>query len=87
MIYQLADAYGIINNVKELAQYARTLLGIRLAPVQLAAETYEHALLDWNARVNLTAIQETDQIRVKHFLDSLTCLCVMRESPWSGLSM
>jgi len=77
-----ASAYGIINHVKELAQYARTLLGIRLAPVQLAAlEAYEHELLDWNARFNLTAIQETDQIRVKHFLDSLTCLCVMRESP------
>ena len=80
--HRQAGAYGIINNVKELAQYARTLLGIRLAPVQLAAlETYEHELLDWNARFNLTAIQETEQIRVKHFLDSLTCLCVMRESP------
>jgi 16S rRNA (guanine527-N7)-methyltransferase len=75
------DAYGIISNVKELTNYARTLSGVRLAPGQLAAfEVYERELLDWNARFNLTAIQEIEQIRVKHFLDSITCMCVMRES-------
>lgn len=67
--------------MKDLAKYAHALIGIRLAPAQLVAlETYEHELMDWNARFNLTAIQETEQIRVKHFLDSLTCLSVMRES-------
>jgi 16S rRNA (guanine527-N7)-methyltransferase len=32
----------------------------------------------WNERVNLTAIRDAQQIRIKHFLDSLTCLSVMR---------
>jgi 16S rRNA (guanine527-N7)-methyltransferase len=76
-----ADAYGIIKPVKDLAKYARILSGVRLGPGQLAAlEVYERELLDWNVRINLTAIHEIDRIRIKHFLDSITCMCVMRES-------
>lgn len=61
--------------MKELAQHARTLLGIQLSPAQIGAlEIYEQELLRWNERVNLTAIRDAHQIRIKHFLDSLTCL-------------
>lgn len=68
--------------MKELAQHVRNLLGIQLTPAQLnALEIYEQELLAWNARINLTAIREPQQIRIKHFLDSLTCLLVMRNSP------
>ena len=68
--------------MKELAQQARTLLGIQLSSRQLnALEIYERELLRWNEHTNLTAIREAEQIRIKHFLDSLTCLMVMRDSP------
>jgi 16S rRNA (guanine527-N7)-methyltransferase len=68
--------------MKELAQQARTLLGIHLSSRQLNAfEVYEQELLRWNEHTNLTAIREPDQIRIKHFLDSLTCLMVMRDTP------
>lgn len=68
--------------MKELAQIARNQLGLRLTSAQLAAlERYEQELLDWNSRMNLTAIQGTEQIRIKHFLDSLSCMCVMRDTP------
>ncbi len=68
--------------MKELAQQARTLLGIQLSSRQLnALEIYERELLHWNEHTNLTAIREPEQIRIKHFLDSLTCLMVMRETP------
>lgn len=68
--------------MKELARYAQTLLGINLSAAQLAAfERYESELLEWNTRMNLTAIQEPEMVRIKHFLDSLTCWCVMRDSP------
>lgn len=30
-------------------------------------------LLDWNTRVNLTAITDPDEVVTRHFLDSLTC--------------
>lgn len=68
--------------MKELARHARTLLGIHLTGAQLAAlARYEQELLEWNTRFNLTAIDEPEQVRVKHFLDSLTCLCVVRDTP------
>lgn len=37
-------------------------------------ETYMNLLLDWNKKINLTAITEPSEIKTKHFLDSLTCL-------------
>ncbi|MBK7893931.1 MAG: class I SAM-dependent methyltransferase [Anaerolineaceae bacterium] len=29
--------------------------------------------MDWNARMNLTAVWEPAEIRLRHFLDSLSC--------------
>lgn len=37
-------------------------------------ERYRDLLLEWNENVNLTAITDPDEIRIKHFEDSLTCL-------------
>jgi len=55
---------------------------MRLSPAQLTAfETYEQQLMEWNTRYNLTAIKEPEKIRVRHFLDSLTCLEVIRDTP------
>ncbi len=68
--------------MEKLAQDAYSLLGIRLSPRQLAMfERYEQDLLDWNARFNLTAIRESEGIRSKHFLDSLSCILAWRDAP------
>jgi 16S rRNA (guanine527-N7)-methyltransferase len=68
--------------MKDLARYAHTLFGIHLSKSQLAAfERYEEELLKWNERVNLTAIRDAEQVRVKHFLDSLSVSCVLKETP------
>jgi 16S rRNA (guanine527-N7)-methyltransferase len=68
--------------MKELALHAQNLFGLRLiASQQVALERYEQELLSWNRRVNLTAIREPEKIRIKHFLDSFSCICAMRESP------
>ncbi len=49
-------------------------LGIPLTTGQVAQfEQYQTLLLDWNLRLNLTAVRESDQIQTRHFLDSLTC--------------
>lgn len=70
--------------MEKLAQAAYSLLGIRLTPAQLSAfSCYEQELLDWNRRINLTAIESPEQVRVKHFLDSLSCWLVMRDAPIS----
>ncbi len=52
--------------------------GFDLAAGQIAHfETYTRLLVAWNRRINLTAIRSREDILVKHFLDSLTCLRVM----------
>lgn len=67
--------------MEKLAQDAYNLLGIRLTPRHIACfERFEKELLDWNARMNLTAIREAEGIRAKHFLDSLSCLLAWREN-------
>jgi len=50
-------------------------LGFRLDPHQLSLfETYYRELIEWNRRVNLTAITEYERVQSLHFLDSLTVL-------------
>lgn len=66
--------------MREFARQANNLLGIRLSSTQVEAlRIFERELLTWNEKVNLTAIREPEQIRIKHFLDSLTCLLAINE--------
>ncbi len=37
---------------------------------------YRQELLDWNTRINLTAITDPEEVLLKHFLDSLSLLLV-----------
>ena len=68
--------------MEQFAQEVKTLLGINLTQAQIAAfEAYQRELMDWNARHNLTAIRDEEGIRVKHFLDSLTCLKMIDSPP------
>lgn len=65
--------------MEEFVANARSLLGIQISAAQQRYfEIYEQELLEWNTRYNLTAINEPQKIRGKHFLDSLTCLLAMR---------
>lgn len=48
---------------------------ISLSEVQLEKfETYARVLVEWNEKINLTAITEPKEMAVKHFIDSLTVL-------------
>jgi 16S rRNA (guanine527-N7)-methyltransferase len=63
-----------------MKQAAKQILGLTLTARQVSAfERYEQELIEWNSRVNLTAIRNAEDIEIKHFLDSLSCLSVMRE--------
>lgn len=60
-----------------LAANARAL-GVKLSSSQLATfASYQRELLDWNTRVNLTAIDDPREVQVKHFADSLAVLGVL----------
>jgi 16S rRNA (guanine527-N7)-methyltransferase len=48
--------------------------------------SYLDALLEWNPRVNLTRITDPEQIAVKHFVDSLTCLRAAEFGPSARLA-
>lgn len=67
--------------MKDLIDNAQTLLGLRITRDQYSAlEIYEQELIEWNNRFNLTAIDDPEQIQIKHFLDSLTCILAMRST-------
>jgi 16S rRNA (guanine527-N7)-methyltransferase len=62
-----------------LTQGARQL-GFDLTPRQLEQfQLYYDTLVDWNSRVNLTAITDYDGVQVRHFLDSLTVAATLLE--------
>jgi len=50
-------------------------LGLHLTASQRAAfQIYYEALVAWNQKFNLTAITGYEQVQIRHFLDSLSCL-------------
>jgi len=59
--------------IMEKLESGASKLGLQLNPRQLEQfDTYYQELLDWNKRVNLTAITGYEDVQIKHFLDSLT---------------
>jgi 16S rRNA (guanine527-N7)-methyltransferase len=60
---------------EQLRDDAQALLDIRLTRPQLEAFSwYAEEMLAWNKRFNLTAITAPQEIVIKHFLDSLSCV-------------
>jgi 16S rRNA (guanine527-N7)-methyltransferase len=60
--------------MQRLVDGARSL-GLNLTAEQQAAfQIYYEELIAWNARFNLTAITDYEQVQIRHFLDSLSCL-------------
>src|SRR5438105_4305037 len=48
-------------------------LGLDLTQRQIEQfQLYYQVLIDWNSRINLTAITDYEGVQVRHFLDSLT---------------
>jgi len=46
------------------------------AQIEDSFENYMDLILEWNEKMNLTAITDEREIIAKHFLDSATCLCI-----------
>ncbi len=65
-----------------LEEDVQALLGIQLSQPQINAfDLYARELVEWNQRFNLTSITDPEQIRSKHFLDSLSCWLALRQAP------
>jgi 16S rRNA (guanine527-N7)-methyltransferase len=66
--------------VKQLVEGARRL-DVPLSEDQLNAfQTYYETLINWNRRVNLTRITDYEEVQIKHFLDSLSCLAALKRA-------
>lgn len=64
----------------EFLKQAEDLIGIKMTDAQINQfAILESELLEWNQKFNLTAIRDSEGIRIRHFLDSLSCLLVTRE--------
>lgn len=61
------------NEFKEKMIINVDKLGITLSEIQLKQfYNYMNLLIEWNKKINLTAITEPNEIILKHFVDSLT---------------
>ncbi len=70
----------------KLAHEFQKISGIQLTSHQLSIFTrYEKELAVWNAKYSLTGIRNSDDVRVKHFLDSLSAYLVLRGSKMTHL--
>lgn len=60
-------------------------LGLHLTADQQASfQLYYEELVAWNQKFNLTAITQYEQVQIRHFLDSLSCL--LADGPRVALS-
>src|SRR6185295_13228227 len=68
--------------MEKMVRDAQALFNVHLTGRQvMSLITYEKELLDWNQKFNLTAIRDVESIRVKHFLDSFSCVLAWKETP------
>lgn len=59
-------------NIEQFQQLLKEK-GIELSPSQLGQfETYYELLVEWNEKMNLTAITEKEEVYLKHFYDSIS---------------
>lgn len=63
-----------MNNIEILKNGAKEL-GLSLDDHQVEQFLiYKDLLIEWNEKVNLTAIVEEKEVMIKHFLDSISCM-------------
>lgn len=64
--------------MEDWVKTAAELFGVGLSEKQQEQfRAYEALLMEWNAKINLTAVRDPEGIRIKHFLDSLSCVPVL----------
>jgi len=69
-------------------EFGAKKLGIELTPQQYEQfQVYYQELIDWNRRLNLTAITDYEEVQVKHFLDSLTVVSALRQPADRGMKL
>lgn len=85
---RLADATPALDGSDDAFGRGLERLGARLLPAQMdQLSRYERLLVDWNTRINLTAITEHRDILLRHFLDSLASLPHLPSRPFAAIDV
>ena len=64
---------------RDMLKNGAAAMNIPLTDAQLALfDRYAELLVEWNEKMNLTAITDPEGIVIKHFLDSLSLLCCVQ---------
>jgi 16S rRNA (guanine527-N7)-methyltransferase len=72
--------------METVKKHAKNDYNVQLSDEQIIAfKTYQKELMDWNSRINLTAIRDENGILLKHFLDSLSCMTIIQNKPHGKL--
>jgi 16S rRNA (guanine527-N7)-methyltransferase len=58
LVYEGCKSFGVELSQKQIMQFNR----------------YKELLLEWNEKINLTAIEDEREIDIKHFIDSVSCV-------------
>ena len=70
----------MVNNIEEKFIHNLLSFNIQLSEMQLMQfQTYYKMLIEWNEKINLTAITDYEEVLTKHFLDSLSIARVLKE--------
>ena len=68
----------------EILLHGARQLGLEITPKQAQQfQLYYQELIEWNKRVNLTAITDYEEVQLKHFLDSLTLWLALEDKAWA----
>jgi len=68
------------ESFKEILKEKVRNIGIELSPSQEEKFfLYYKVLKDWNRKINLTSLEGEEEIILKHFVDSLTCIIPVKE--------
>ena len=68
------------NEFKEKMQEKSKILGFDFSVEQISKfYKYMNMLIEWNEKINLTAITDEEEIIAKHFIDSLTILKYIKD--------
>jgi len=82
-LYKLIKLEGFSLSNNSLGLFVDGLKQLGVEPKDALLEQflcYRQELLDWNTRMNLTAIIDPEAVLLKHFLDSLSVLKVYDKS-------
>ena len=72
------------NHFSSLPQEFEELTGEQLTKDHLeSVQRYTELLVETNRKISLTSITDPDEIRIKHFLDSFSCMLAMKDTKMS----